>query len=69
MKLGRVTSGSIIHADLHKPNNKLVSAKLEHFWCTDKPRANTDSQDSVQPEFGGNHHLSSYNIFCDWPQG
>jgi hypothetical protein len=24
--LGRVTSGSIIHMDLHKPNNKLVSA-------------------------------------------
>jgi len=24
--LRRVTSGSIIHMDLHKPNNKLVSA-------------------------------------------
>ncbi len=24
--LGRVTSGSIIHMDLHKKNNKLVSA-------------------------------------------
>jgi hypothetical protein len=24
--LGRMTSGSIIHKDLHKPNNKLVSA-------------------------------------------
>jgi hypothetical protein len=24
--LGRVTSESIIHMDLHKPNNKLVSA-------------------------------------------
>jgi hypothetical protein len=24
--LGRVTSGSIIHTDLHKPNNKLVNA-------------------------------------------
>jgi hypothetical protein len=24
--LGRVISGSIIHIDLHKPNNKLVSA-------------------------------------------
>jgi hypothetical protein len=23
--LGRMTSGSIIHMDLHKPNNKLVS--------------------------------------------
>jgi hypothetical protein len=25
-RLGRVTSKSIIHMDLHKPNNKLVSA-------------------------------------------
>jgi hypothetical protein len=24
--LGRLTSNSIIHTDLHKPNNKLVSA-------------------------------------------
>jgi hypothetical protein len=24
--LGRMTSGSIIHINLHKPNNKLVSA-------------------------------------------
>jgi hypothetical protein len=24
--LGQVTSGSIIHKDLHKPNNKLVNA-------------------------------------------
>jgi hypothetical protein len=26
MGLGQVTSGSIIHTDVHKPNNKLVSA-------------------------------------------
>jgi len=31
MRLGRLTSHSIIHANLHKPNNKLVSALLEHF--------------------------------------
>jgi len=29
--LGRLTSDSITHMDLHKPNNKLVSAYLEHF--------------------------------------
>ncbi len=29
-----------------KPNNKLVNACLEHFWCTDKPWAYKDSQDS-----------------------
>ncbi len=31
MRLGQMTSGSIIHVDLHKANNKLVSAKLEHL--------------------------------------
>ncbi len=36
----------IIHTDLHNPKNKLVSAWLEHFWCTYEPRAYTDSQDS-----------------------
>jgi hypothetical protein len=34
--LGRMTSRSIIHIDLHKPN-KLISVWLEHFWCTNKP--------------------------------
>jgi hypothetical protein len=29
--LGQVTSELIIHMDLHKPNNKLVSVWLEHF--------------------------------------
>jgi hypothetical protein len=48
-----VTSGSIIETDLHKPNNKLVSAWLKHFWCMDEPRAYTDSQDSPQSELGG----------------
>jgi hypothetical protein len=28
---GRVISKSIIHTDLHKPNNKLVNVRLEHF--------------------------------------
>jgi hypothetical protein len=41
--LGRVTSELINHMNLHKPNNKLVNACLEHFWCTDKPRAYTNS--------------------------
>jgi hypothetical protein len=35
--LGRMTSESIIHMSMHKPNNKLVNAWLGHFWCTDKP--------------------------------
>jgi hypothetical protein len=43
--LGRVTSGSIIQMDLHKQNNKLVSA----LWCIDEPHPYMDSQDLSQP--------------------
>jgi hypothetical protein len=53
--------------DLDKPNNKLVNAWLEHFWCTDNPWANTNSQNSPQPKFGGSHHLPPYSILCPWP--
>ncbi len=31
MGLGRMTSNSITHTDLHKLNNKLVNAYLKHF--------------------------------------
>jgi len=31
MGLGRLRSNLIIHTNLHKPNDKLVSAELEHF--------------------------------------
>jgi hypothetical protein len=64
--LKQVTNESIISMDLHKLNNKLAKAQLEHFWCMDKPWAYMDSQDSSQPKLGGSHHLPSYNILCDW---
>jgi hypothetical protein len=67
--LRRMTSESIIHMNLHRPNNKLVSAWLEEFWCTGKPHAYTNSQDSPRPKFGGSHHLPPYSILCAWPQG
>jgi hypothetical protein len=44
--LGRLISKSVTHTDLHKPNNKMVIAQLEHLWCMDEPHANTDSQNS-----------------------
>jgi hypothetical protein len=40
--LRQVISGLIIHIGLHKPNNKLVSAYLNDFWCTDEPHAYTN---------------------------
>ncbi len=64
LRLGRLESKSITHMDLHKPNNKLVSAQLEHLWCTNEPWANTDSQDSPPPRLGGSQHLPPYNILC-----
>jgi hypothetical protein len=63
--LGKVTSMSIIHMNLHNPNNKLVNVWLKHFWCTDEPHAYSNSQDSPQPGFGGSHHFPPYNIICD----
>jgi len=65
--LRRLTSKSITHTYMHKLNNK-----LEHFWCIDESRANTNSQDSQNspwPELGGSHHLPPYSILCAWPQG
>ncbi len=53
--LGRGISESIIHTDLHKLNNKLVSAWLKHLWCTNESHVYTDSQNSPwlsQPHFG-----------------
>jgi hypothetical protein len=35
--LERMTNNSITHTNLHKLNNKLVSAQLEHFLYTEKP--------------------------------
>jgi hypothetical protein len=64
--LGWMISRSIIHMDLHKPNNKLVSAWLEHFWCMNKTRTYTNSQDSSQFELEGNHHLPPYSILYDY---
>jgi hypothetical protein len=61
--LGRLTSKLIIYIDLHKPNNKLVIARLQHLWCTYESRANTNSQDSPWLELGGSHHLPLYNNF------
>jgi hypothetical protein len=49
--LWRVISESIIHTNLHKPNNKLVNVWLENFWCIDEPQAYMNSQNSSQFKF------------------
>jgi len=58
--LRRLTSKSITHTDLHKPNNKLVSVELERFWCM-------DPQNSPRLRLAGSHHLPPYNIICACP--
>jgi hypothetical protein len=67
--LGQMISESIIHIDLHKPNNKLVNALLEHFWCINESLTNIDSQDSPWPRLRGRHHLPLYSILYAWPWG
>jgi hypothetical protein len=57
--LEQTTSGSIIHMNLHKPNNKLVNAWLKHFWCMDEPQTHIDLQDSSWPRLGGKPPPSS----------
>ncbi len=42
---------------------------MEHFWCTNEPRAHMDSQDSPWPKLGKSPHLLPYIILCDWPWG
>ncbi len=69
MGLRRMTSNLFTRSNMHKPNNTLVSAQFEHFWCQDKPHATSNSQDSPQPGLGGSHHLPPYSIICTFPWG
>ncbi len=69
MGLGRMTSTYSLIRTCTKPNNKLISAQLERFWCQDKPWANLNSKDSPWPELGESHHLPLYSILCVSPQG
>ncbi len=38
------------------------------IWCWDKPRANSDSQDTPRPGFGRCHHHTPYSILCVRPR-
>jgi hypothetical protein len=50
------------------PPNQTTSW-LVHSWNIFGARTYTDSQDSLQPELGGGHHLPLYSIFYDSPWG
>jgi len=64
-RLRWVTRESINKMDMLKPNNKLVNMWLEYFWCPDESWAYIESQNSLRPKLGGNHHLPLYNILYD----
>jgi len=52
MGLGRLTNNSIIHMDLHKPNNKLVSAWLKHFGARTNHGQTQTHKTHHGPNFG-----------------
>jgi hypothetical protein len=76
MGLGRLTSNSITHMDLYKPNNKLVNAQLEHFGARTnhgQPRTNKTHHGSDLGEattfplmiyFVHGHKTSTQMSFC-----
>jgi hypothetical protein len=64
-----VTSESIIHKDLHKPNNKLVSASWNTFGARMNHGQTWIHKTHHGPNLGGSHHLPLYNIICAWPHG
>jgi hypothetical protein len=59
--LGQMMNVLIIHTN----QTTSCSVWLEHFWCTNKPRAYTNSQNSPWPRLEGSHHLPPYGILCD----
>jgi hypothetical protein len=44
--------------------HKLVRTHSACIWCWDKPRANSDSQDTPRPGLGRCHHHTPYSILC-----
>jgi hypothetical protein len=45
-------------------NDKLVRTHSACIWCWDKPRANSDSQDTSRPGLERCHHHPPYSILC-----
>jgi len=51
MGLGRIDKLIHSHRTAHNPH-KVVSAKLEHLWCWDKPRATRTHKIHHGPDLG-----------------
>ncbi len=69
MGLGGLISNSIIHTDLHKPNNKSVSAYLEHFGAqTHKTHHGPNLGETITfpfiVDFVHGHGTSTQMSFC-----
>jgi hypothetical protein len=52
MRLGRLTSNSITHTDLHKPNNKLVNVWFEHFSAQTNHTQTRTHKTNHDPDLG-----------------
>jgi hypothetical protein len=69
MGLGRETSFSITHSNLHPTNHKLVNTLSGVPLVLGQATSDLDSQDSPRPGFEGNHHLPPYRILYNSPRG
>jgi len=68
MGLGRRTNFSYLFEPASNQLTSWLVHILKHLWCSDKPRATLDSQDSPRSGFGGSHHLPPYSILCVSPR-
>jgi hypothetical protein len=62
-----LTSFSHSHGLAHNPH-KVVSAKLEHPWCYDEPRATRTHKTHHGPDLGGATTFPPYSILCSSPR-
>jgi hypothetical protein len=61
-----LTSFSHSHGLAHNPH-KVVSAKLEHPWCYDEPRATRTHKTHHGPDLGEATTFPPYSILCSSP--
>ncbi len=67
--LKQMTSGSIIHMDLHKPSNKLVFCNWSTFGARTSHEQTQTHKIHHSPDLGETTTSPPYSIFCAWSQG
>jgi hypothetical protein len=64
-----MTSKLIIHTDLHKPNNKLVSCVIGTLLVHRQAMGKHKFIRFTMARTSGSHYLPHYSIFYAWPWG